>query len=228
MGSLRFSDFADSSTILLPPPNIHSFYASAHSHCIPHHQPVTQSTSRPPPAESSTPVLSSRKRSHDGDSADDVARSNPKTLRTSSGSTRHHAVLDRSESEADRSAEAKVPISDQNVAMKLVQRGQPKSSSTERDQDLDMMIVDAENIPPHTAEGKAEVAVLQVSSASDPFADQENPPTLENNPLDGIVTAQTSSQPADDAMENASHTGGISPFDHGSGSIAVNSDVTMS
>ncbi|KAL8725652.1 MAG: hypothetical protein Q9166_007229 [cf. Caloplaca sp. 2 TL-2023] len=55
MGSLRFSDFGDSPSMLLPPPNIHSFYASAHSHYIPHYhhlKPIMQSNHPQPPAES--------------------------------------------------------------------------------------------------------------------------------------------------------------------------------
>ncbi|KAL8979541.1 MAG: hypothetical protein Q9205_005151 [Flavoplaca limonia] len=50
MGSLRDGEFANSPSMVLPPPNIHSFYASAHSHCIPHYQatePLTHSSSRP-------------------------------------------------------------------------------------------------------------------------------------------------------------------------------------
>ncbi|KAL8894634.1 MAG: hypothetical protein Q9192_004168 [Flavoplaca navasiana] len=50
MGSLHDTEFADSPSMVLPPPNVHSFYASAHSHCIPHYQatkPSTHSSSRP-------------------------------------------------------------------------------------------------------------------------------------------------------------------------------------
>ena len=50
MGSLRDGEFANSPSMVLPPPNIHSFYASAHSHCIPHYkatEPSTHSSSRP-------------------------------------------------------------------------------------------------------------------------------------------------------------------------------------
>ncbi|KAL8784035.1 MAG: hypothetical protein Q9213_004224 [Squamulea squamosa] len=70
MGSLRFSDDTDSPSIVLqPPPNIHSYYASAHSHYIPHHhqhsKAATQSTTA-----SHAPAGPSRKRSREENSDD--------------------------------------------------------------------------------------------------------------------------------------------------------------
>ncbi|KAL8807880.1 MAG: hypothetical protein Q9200_004493 [Gallowayella weberi] len=227
MGSLRFSDFADSPTILLPPPNIHSFYASAHSHCIPHHQPVTQSTSPPPPAEPSASVASSRKRSREGDSADAAAPSNPKTLRTSSGSARQDPGLDSSERAADQSTEARVSMSDQNAGLKYAQPILPKSSGTERDQDVEMTVVSTDNISPPTAQD-TEVSAVQDFSAMIPFADQESRPNLRENSFDDIVNAQTINQPASHAIENPPRMGSNTPFNDGLGSTANNSDVTMS
>ncbi|KAL8996238.1 MAG: hypothetical protein Q9169_004216 [Polycauliona sp. 2 TL-2023] len=64
MTSLRTNDFADSPAMVLPPPNIHSFYASAHSHCIPHYQhlePGNHSAARQQAAPGP-----SRKRSREG------------------------------------------------------------------------------------------------------------------------------------------------------------------
>ncbi|KAL8712627.1 MAG: hypothetical protein Q9220_003158 [cf. Caloplaca sp. 1 TL-2023] len=40
MGSLRFSEYAESPALVIPPPSVHSFYPSACSHSIPHLQPV--------------------------------------------------------------------------------------------------------------------------------------------------------------------------------------------
>lgn len=79
MGSLRDTEFADSPSMVLPPVNVHSFYASAHSHCIPHYQatvPSTHSSSRPRPL-----VKPSTKRSHESlENETAVARSKvPKT-----------------------------------------------------------------------------------------------------------------------------------------------------
>ncbi|KAL8918415.1 MAG: hypothetical protein Q9172_005428 [Xanthocarpia lactea] len=44
MGSLGVREFADSPSMVLPPPNVHSFYASAHSHCIPYYQHLKPAT----------------------------------------------------------------------------------------------------------------------------------------------------------------------------------------
>ena len=80
MGSLRDTAFADSPSMVLPPPNIHSFYASAHSHCIPHYQatePSTHSSSRP-----KTLVNPSKKRSHES-LEDESAISQAKVPKTS-------------------------------------------------------------------------------------------------------------------------------------------------
>ncbi|KAL8947261.1 MAG: hypothetical protein Q9222_006438 [Ikaeria aurantiellina] len=38
MGSLRFSEYAESPALVVPPPSVHSFYPSAWSHSVPHFQ----------------------------------------------------------------------------------------------------------------------------------------------------------------------------------------------
>lgn len=86
MGSLRDNDFADSPSMVLPPPNIHSFYASAHSHCIPHYQHLKPATDPPtgPPAL----VGPSRKRSIE--SPDETSElSCPKLPKTSPEAANH-------------------------------------------------------------------------------------------------------------------------------------------
>ncbi|KAL8768233.1 MAG: hypothetical protein Q9209_005463 [Squamulea sp. 1 TL-2023] len=92
MSSLRFSDTAESPNLVLqPPPNVHSYYASAHSHYIPHHQhfkTVTQSTTA-----SQALAGPSRKRSRDED-FDDTAPLQSKLPRTSGNALCEHGALE--------------------------------------------------------------------------------------------------------------------------------------
>ncbi|KAL8800231.1 MAG: hypothetical protein Q9182_005314 [Xanthomendoza sp. 2 TL-2023] len=228
MGSLRFSEYTDSPTMLLPPPNIHSFYASAHSHCIPHHQPVTQSTSQLPPTQSSASLPSSRKRSREGDAADAAAaHSNPKSLRTSSASARQPPDSDSLEGAADRSTDARGSMSNQYAGLNLARPIVPKSSGTERDQDVEMTVASTDDISLSSARG-TEVSAVQGFSAVIPVADEESLPTLGENSFDDIANAPTISQPASHPSEKPPRMDNNTPFDDGLGSTANNYDVTMS
>ncbi|KAI4108934.1 MAG: hypothetical protein LQ339_002053 [Xanthoria mediterranea] len=86
MGSLRDNDFANSPSMVLPPPNIHSFYASTHSHCIPYYQ-YRKPVAHPPTAP---PALGGPSRKRSRESLDEApALSGPKLPRTCPEAANH-------------------------------------------------------------------------------------------------------------------------------------------
>ncbi|KAL8861866.1 MAG: hypothetical protein Q9178_001735 [Gyalolechia marmorata] len=145
MGSLRVREFADSPSMVLPPPNIHSFYASAHSHCIPYYQhlkPATHSLTG-----QQALVGSSKKRSRQSPE-DDSALSRVKLPKPSP-----EAAQPDSKDSSHPTAGAAAMVG-----------GQAEETVSEADRDMEMTDGDILNAHSSTTEIDSNISAMQGSS----------------------------------------------------------------